>query len=98
MSTSLYDLNVPNYLQILGGISGVMQKGADNADSKGLFQPPPKLGELSYADLHGPVTKASEELARVSPEEIDALESKPMTFKVGDREMPFTTVNFVQSF
>ena len=89
MSTSLYDLSVPNYLQILGGISGVMQKGADYAESTGmelediialrlredmapfsfqvisvwhhslgavrgikdgLFQPPPKLGELSYAD------------------------------------------------
>ena len=29
MATSLYDMSVPSYLQLLGGMANVMQKGAD---------------------------------------------------------------------
>jgi hypothetical protein len=29
MATSLYDMSVPSYLQVLGGMANVMQKGAD---------------------------------------------------------------------
>ena len=31
MTLSLYDISVPGYLQVLGGITGVLQKGADFA-------------------------------------------------------------------
>ena len=137
MALSLYELSIPNYLQILGGVSRVLQKGADHAAAsdldlgaivdfrmredmfpfsfqvvsvwhhslgaingirEGLFQPPPSLGALSYRELQGLVNEASDKLAAASREEIDALESRPMLFKVGDRETPFSTTDFIQSF
>lgn len=46
MSTSLFDLSVPSYLQVLGGVAGVMQKAADHYQENGL-----DLGELLAAKL-----------------------------------------------
>jgi len=36
MAVSLYDLTVPSYLQILGGIEGVLSKGAAHCKEKGV--------------------------------------------------------------
>jgi hypothetical protein len=36
MATSLYDMSVASYLQILGSVSGILQKGADHARDAGL--------------------------------------------------------------
>jgi hypothetical protein len=36
MAVSLYDLTVPSYLQILGGIEGVLSKGAEHCKEKGI--------------------------------------------------------------
>ena len=42
--------------------------------------------------------EATASLEAESREEIDALAGKPMTFRIGDREIPFTTENFILSF
>ncbi len=36
MAISLYELSVPNYLQVLGSVAGVLQKGADHAQAQGV--------------------------------------------------------------
>ena len=36
MATSLYDMSVPSFLQILGGVAGTLQKGADYYSENGL--------------------------------------------------------------
>ena len=36
MATSLYDMSVPSYLQLLGGMANVMQKGADYCAENGV--------------------------------------------------------------
>lgn len=47
MAISLYELSVPSYLQTLGGVAGVMDKGAEYALETGL-----DLGELVEHRLH----------------------------------------------
>ncbi len=63
-----------------------------------LFQPPPKMSDLDYEKLKGLVQEATESLQGESREEIDALADQPMVFKLGDREIPFTTDDFIMSF
>ena len=65
---------------------------------EGLFQPPPKMADLSYDKLEGLVTEATASLEAESREEIDALAGKPMVFRIGEREIPFTAENFILSF
>ncbi len=36
MATSLYDMSVPSYLQVLGGMANVMKKGADYHAEQGM--------------------------------------------------------------
>ena len=36
MSTSLYDISIPNYLQTLGGVAQTLDKGAAHAAEKGI--------------------------------------------------------------
>ena len=72
--------------------------GAIKGIKAGEFAPPPKLDDVDYARLQGLVAEASEALQAQSAQEIDALEGKPLTFKVGGNEIPFTTTNFIQSF
>lgn len=137
MAISLYDISVSTYLQVLGGFTGVLAKGAEYAGENGLdlaevvetrlrpdmlpfrfqvvsvahhslgavnglrdglFQPPPPVPDLDYAGLQGLVADALAGLKAASREEVDALEGKRVTFKMGDFELPFTAENFVLSF
>ena len=137
MALSLYDVSVASYLQTLGGIANVLEKGKQHAEKEGLdleeivgyklrddmlpfsfqvisvwhhslnavqglkeglFQPPPKLGDVDYAKLQGLVAEAIEGLQGESREAVDALADQPMVFKAGSMEIPFTTTNFVLSF
>ena len=47
MSLSLYDISVPNYLQMLGSTIGVLSKSAEHAEKNGL-----DLDTLLAAKLH----------------------------------------------
>lgn len=137
MAVSLYELSVPNYLQILTGVAGAMDKAAEHAIESdldlvelvdyrlrddmlpfsfqvisvwhhsfgaieglkaGVFEPPPNLGTPSYSELRGLVAEAIETLGALPPGDVNELESQPMKFKMGDFELPFSTVDFIQSF
>jgi hypothetical protein len=137
MAISIYDLSVGSYVQTLGGISAVLQKGIDyaaeneldlervvetrlhsdmlpfrfqiisvfhhslgaiNGMREGVFTPPPSMPDLNYAGLKALVEEATTELQAVSSEEINSLEGKTVTFKMGKLEIPFTAENFLMSF
>lgn len=97
LKVRLYPDMLPLRLQIrfvahqsLGAIEGIR---------KGEFSPPPPLKDgLTYADMQAMIESAAAELAAMPAEEIDALSGKPVTFKLGDFELPFTAENFVLSF
>ena len=137
MAVSIYDLSVPNHLQILTGVAGAMDKAGEYAAESeldleqlveyrlqedmlpfsfqvisvwhhslgaieglkaGIFEPPPSLGEPGYSELRALVAEATEKLSALSPDEVNALESQAVKFKMGDFELPFSTVDFIQSF
>jgi hypothetical protein len=137
MAISLYDASVSNYLQTLGGLAGVLDKGEQHAGDggldlgeivdyklrddmlpfsfqvisawhhslgaikglkEGLFTPPPSLGALDYGQLQGLVAEAIAGLQAETPEEINTLADKPITFKLAEMEIPFTAENFILSF
>ena len=72
--------------------------GAMKGLSAGLFEPPPKLGELSYSDLLGLVDDAIAYCAELEETAVNELGGRPMLFKIGKTELPFTTESFLLSF
>ena len=72
--------------------------GAVTGIKAGLFQPPPSMQGVDYQKLKSLVAEARSGLESVTREEIDALADKPMVFRFGKQEMPFTTTNFILSF
>ena len=72
--------------------------GAINGVREGSFSPPPSLPDLDYAALQGLVTEAIEGLEKLTREEVEALEGKPMKFVTQSVEIPFTSENFILSF
>ncbi|MFK8042491.1 DUF1993 family protein [Congregibacter sp.] len=72
--------------------------GAINGMREGVFAPPPKKPDLNYVGLQGLIDEALDFVKSVNREEIDALSDKPMVFRVGEREVPFTMTNFALSF
>ena len=72
--------------------------GAIKGIKAGEFAPPPKVEGIDYAGLQGLVAEASEALRGESSAEIEALDGKPLVFKVSGNEIPFTTRDFIQSF
>ena len=53
---------------------------------------------VDYAALQGIVDEALTSLQEVSRDTIDALEGKPVIFKLSGQEIPFTAENFITSF
>lgn len=72
--------------------------GAVRGLKTGTFSPPPSLGDLDYDQLKGLIDEAITELSSESVNTINALAGKPLLFKVGDREIPFVSNNFILSF
>jgi hypothetical protein len=68
------------------------------AAKNGIFTPPTDKPELDYAALQALVTAAQQELSALTPEAVNALVGRDVTFKVGDRALPFTTEGFLMSF
>jgi len=64
----------------------------------GLFQPPSSLPKMSYVEFQAFIAETLEQLKALDAQEINALEGKPMTFKMGDLEIPFVCENFAMSF
>jgi hypothetical protein len=72
--------------------------GAIRGLKEGLFQPPPKVDGVDWERLKGLVSEAIDGLQGESRETIDALSGRPMMFKMGSTEIPFTTDSFLLSF
>jgi hypothetical protein len=137
MAISFYDASVANYVQILGALTGVLDKGlghckecGTDAESivetrlapdmlpfsfqihsvahhslgaiegikAGVFRPPAQMPAYTYAKLQAVVADTLAALKKLTPEEVNALESKDVVFEFGSMKMPFTAVGFLQSF
>ena len=74
-------------------------RGAIAGAKAGLFAPPTGLPDPSYAKLQALVADATAELKALSPDEVNALEGGDMVFKLGERSLPFKSVeDFLLSF
>lgn len=73
-------------------------RGAMEAAKNGVFVPPSGKPDLDYAALQALVAEARNELAALTPEAVNALIGRDVTFKVGDRVLPFTAEGFLMSF
>jgi hypothetical protein len=69
MSTSLYDISVPSYLQVLGGVASVMQKTADHYQENGM-----DLGELVSKQLQPDMLPFSFQINSVKHHSLGAIE------------------------
>jgi hypothetical protein len=73
-------------------------RGAMEAAKNGVFTPPSDKPDLDYAALQTLVTEARDELSALTPESVDALVGRDVTFKLGERAVPFTAEGFLMSF
>ncbi len=64
----------------------------------GLFEPPPRMTGMTFEKCKTLIPEAINELERVSVDDINDLTGKPMLFRLGGQEMPFTTNGFLTSF
>lgn len=72
--------------------------GTIRAMKAGLFEPPPRMSGMTFEKCKALIAEAISELESVSKKEINALADNPMVFRMGEREMPFTTNAFLTSF
>ncbi|MHC2334960.1 DUF1993 domain-containing protein [Bradyrhizobium sp. USDA 4454] len=73
-------------------------RGAMEAAKNGVFVPPSGKRDLDYAALQALVKDAQSELSALTPDAVNALLGRELTFKVGERSMPFTVEGFLMSF
>jgi len=73
-------------------------RGAMEAARNGVFVPPSGKPDLDYAALQALVTDARQELSALTPENVDTLVGRDVTFKLGERALPFTAEGFLMSF
>lgn len=137
MSQTFYNNSVASYLQGLGGVRNVLERGrAASAEQdldldeivrfrlrddmapfsfqiisvwhhsmgalkgmqSGVFEPPAKMSGMTYEKCEAMVAEAIEFLEACDADEIEALSGKDMVFRIGGRDIPFTTDNFLASF
>ena len=73
-------------------------RGAIAAATNGVFVPPSGRPDLDYAALQALVSEARTELSALTPEAVNALIGRDVTFKLGERALPFTAEGFLMSF
>ena len=137
MAISLYDVSVVSFLQVLGAMDAVLERGLSHAHDNnvdpqeivtarlypdmlpfafqiasvahhslgaiegckaGKFGPPSAGANPTYADLQGLVTSARDGLSKLTPDEVNALEGKPVIFELPAFKIPFTAEGFLMSF
>lgn len=72
--------------------------GAIDAAKNGVFVPPKVPPGIDYAGLQAQVKDARDELAALTPEAVNGLIGREVTFKFNDRALPFTAEGFLMSF
>jgi hypothetical protein len=73
-------------------------RGAMAAARDGVFVPPSGKPDLDYAALQALVTEARTELSSLTPESVNALVGREVTFRIGERTLLFTAEGFLMSF
>jgi len=71
---------------------------AAQAILSGEFGPPEPLPELDFNGLVEVLEKARKDLDSITADEINARSGKPVIFKMGSMEIPFTAENFALAF
>lgn len=71
---------------------------AINGIEEGVFSPPKELQKTDYAGLQKMVSDTETALNELTPEHVNSLIGKPVLFKMGELEIPFTAENFIMSF
>ena len=72
--------------------------GAIEAAKNGVFTPSSGKPDLDYAALQAMVEEARAELSVLTPETVNALVGRDVTFRFGERALPFTAEGFLMSF
>jgi hypothetical protein len=73
-------------------------RGAIEAAKNGVFTPSSGKPDLDYAALQAMVEEARAELSVLTPETVNALVGRDVTFRFGERALPFTAEGFLMSF
>jgi uncharacterized protein len=68
------------------------------AFKSGTFRPPSNLSKLDYAGLQALVSETRDSLQKMTPEEVNACDSREVTFQIGDHKLPFKAAEFLLSF
>jgi hypothetical protein len=96
VETRLYPDMLPFRFQIVSVVHH--SRGAIEGIQKGLFMPNRGAPDLRYADLQAMVGEASEFLSALTPDAVNALGSRDVTFQSGERKVPFVGEGFLMSF
>ena len=72
--------------------------GAIEGIRSGVFRPPGPKEPHTYAQLQGVVADTLAALKKLTPAEVNGLESNDVVFEMRGMQMPFTAVGFLQSF
>ena len=73
-------------------------RGAMEAARNGAFVPPSGKPDLDYAALQALVAEARNALSALTPEAVNGLIGREVSFRLGDRTLPFTAEGFLMSF
>jgi hypothetical protein len=137
MTTSLYDLSVPTFLQTVSAVAGFLDRAASHCEENGtdpnalvdarlfpdmapfhfqiealthhavwgvealikdVFDPPPLIGSMPFADLQAMVRRAETALEAFTPDEVNPCAGKELDLQIGPRRLVFTTETFILSF
>ncbi len=95
VETRLYPDMAPFRFQILSIVKH--SRGAVEAVMTGEFSPP-KSGSEDYATLQTMVADARAAMDNVRPDDINSRAASDVTFRLGERTIPFTAEGFLLSF
>lgn len=96
VETRLYADMLPFRFQVLAVAHH--SRGAMRGIKEGLFAPPASTPPLDYAGLQGVVTEARQELEKLTPADVNALDGKDVIFQLRDMKLPFRAAEFLLSF
>ena len=65
---------------------------------QGVFDPPPLVGSMPFADLQAMVRRAEIALAAFTPDEVNNCAGRELDLDIGPRRLAFTAETFILSF
>ena len=92
----LHDTMMPFYFQVVS--TAHHSWGAIQGMQSGRFTPPSFSDDYTYAALQALIKEAQDGLSALSVEDVNKLADGNVVFALGEREMPFTNINFLTSF